>query len=534
MKIIQLANFKPRCETSYDEEIEEYRLRLEDSYQLCQQCQRHLNKTLNRVKTKLIGSKISQLVTKGIQVLGSSKTSKKDRQIFSKLAMLIVLALSIVNLVKETNMNLDFLRSLCNESMKNFYFHIVALRLTIIELFKHWISNMDFNILNDVQADALATSGVILNSFILVTQKQVRIQIIVSMLFWSLKMVLTEFPINPAHVLAGKGLIAIVLVLSSFHMIYQSKKAKESISDEKSSFHKIHSEVCDDSDNDVDVSSSSNYNSDGRSVISSGYSPSTQFNSCIRERTLVQPARTLPFIEALNSSHRARQHGNSLRNSTLGREVDATSVHSMDLFSIRQEVAAADRSQVQNDINKLNISGSFLGSTSTLKDFSLNKSLNPFSLENSRCGSPAPSITSVFSGCHRAQVISPPRLQPAYVGESNTSWVAGGYWSSPQKRFLEVNHFTQSPEMSRSSSQSSGLGTIDSGKNSRENSIGHDDMTTSIFSEPIRRRNLFEKPTDSRSLYGQSFTQAPKVNNFFLNSNVSNFRKYRETNSFFK
>lgn len=540
MKIIQLANFKPRSETTYDEEIEEYRQRLEDSYQLCQQCQRHLNKTLNRVKTKLIGSKISQLVSKGNQILGASKSLKKDRQLLSKFAMLVVLVLSIVNLAMETNMNLEFLRSFCNQTVMNFYFHIVALRLTILELLKNWMKYMGYQVLMDVQADAVATSAVALNSIILVTQKQVRVQIIVSMLLWSLKMMLTEFPINPAYLLAVKGSIAGVLVLVTLHMIVKSKKVKETVSDQNSSFHKIHSEIFDDSDNEVDTSNSSSFNFDTRSIISSGYSPSTQFNSCLRDRTLLQPAKTIPFMDALNSSHR----NSSLRNSTFGRGnetvVQAASVCTMDLlsnrsFSIRQEVAAADRSQVQSDINKLNISGNYFGSTSTLKDFGPNKSLNPFSLENSRCGSPTPSIASVFSGSHRAQVISPPRLEPSYMGESNTSWVAGGYWSSPQKRFLEANHVTQIPEMSRSSSQSSGLGTIDSGKNSRENSIGYDDAT-SIFSEPVRRHHLFEKPADNRSLYGQSFTQAPRVNNFFLSSNVgnNNFRKYRETNSFFK
>lgn len=537
MKIIQLANFKPRCEATYDEEIEEYRLRLEDSYQLCQQCQRHLNKTLNRVKTKLIGSKISQLITKGIQVVEKSKATKQDHQIMCKLAMFAVLVLSIINIVKDTNMSFDFLRSFCNEYALNFYYHIVALRLTIIELLKNWTKNLDCHVLMDVQADTIATTAVLLNFYVLLKQKQVRVQTIVSMLFWSLKMMLSEFPVNPAYLLAVKGSIATVLVLVSLFTIVKSRKVKETFSDQSSSFHKIHSEVCDDSDNELDASSSSSFNFDGRSsILSSGYSPSTQFNSCIRERTLLQPAKVLPFMAALNLPH----HSNTMHNSTSG--TVAPSVRSMDLlsnrsFCIRQEVADADRSRVHNDINKLNISGNLFGSTSTLKDFSLSKNLNPFSLENSRCGSPTPSIASVFSGSLRAQVISPPRLEPSYVGESNTSWVAGGYWSSPQKRFLEVNRFAQLPEMSRSSSQSSGLGTIDSGKNSRENSMGHDDMPTSIFSEPVKRHKLFEKPIDSRSLYGQSFTQTPKVNNFLLNSNVgssNNFRKYRETNSFFK
>lgn len=505
MKVIQLANFRPRCEINYDEEIEEYKQKLEDSYQLCQQCQRHLKKTLNRVKTKLIGSKISQIVT---NVVKSTKNAVKDRQIIMKLTMISVFLLSVVNLLKEMNVSLDF--ALANESLKLVYFHIVALRLTIIELLSHWTKDLA---LESMQIDAIATTAVFLNLSMLFKNKKTRYPVIASMLFWSLKMMLTEFPINPSYVLAVKGSIATILVVTSLATIFKSRGDKKPTVDQNGSFHKIHTEVSEESDNELEISD------DNRSIRSSIY-PS--LCSSIRERTLVESAKSF----AVNRT---------MLNSTFGRQ-DATNTNDLlsnRSFSIRQEVSLADRYQVQSDITKLNISGSLLGSNSTLKDFSLNKSLNPFSLQNSRCGSPTPSVTSVFSGAYHTQMISPPRLESTYLAEANKSWVAGGYWSSPQKRYLEVSYLKQHPEMSRSSSQSSGLGTIESEKNSRENSIGNDDVT-SIFSEPVRRRNLFEKPSDARSLFGQSFSQPPKVNNFFLNSNANNFRKYRETNSFFK
>jgi Ima1 N-terminal domain len=538
MKIIQLANFKPRCEAKYDEEIEEYRQKLEDSYQLCQQCQRHLNKTLNRVKTKLIGSRISQLVSKGLQAVNNnSKPLKKDRQILGKLAMFFIFNLSIVNLVRETEINIDFIRrALTNESLTNVYYHLVAFRLTVVDLFGGWMKEFELGKYLDINTDSIATSALVLNFMILLSQQQIRLQIIASMLFWSMKMVLSEVAINPSHIMAVKGTIAGVLVIISLHMIVKSYKVKEPTFDQSgASFRKIHSEIIDDSDNEFDLSESI-CSFDARSVKSSMYSPSLMnFNSCIRERTLLKPASTFPAVNK------------TLHNSTLTpfsshmSNVDSRSVSNFDVmsnrsFSIRQEVSAADRTQVRKDINKLNISGNLLGSTSTLKDFSLNKSLNPFSLENSRCGSPTPSIASVFSGSYRAQVISPPRLEPTYMGEA--SWVAGGYWSSPQKRCHDVNCFKQTVEMSRSSSQSSGLGTIGSEKNSRENSVGKDEFT-SVFSEPVRRRNLFEKPSDTRSLFGQSYAQPPRTNNFFLNttsnhlSAANNFRKYRDANSTF-
>lgn len=545
MKVIQLANFKPKVERKYDEEVEEYRQKLEDSYQLCQQCQRHLNKTLIRVKTKFIGSKITQLASKGVKVV-KSLNNTKDRQVLSKIVMISVFILSVINLMKEINIKMDYLRSISNESMMNFYYHIVALRLTVMDLLKNLLDSANLPNWTEENVDPVASSAILLNIFLLFSQRCVRVQIIVSMLFWSLTMVMDEVPIDPSYQLAVKGSIAAVSVLASVLMLKKSIKPKESTVDFNSSFHKIHTDqdCLEDSDNDEDLSPSSSYNFDSRSVRSSLYAPSnslygttmTQFNS-FRDKTV----KTIPHIEFLNGSSLNKTfHNSTLRrhNATLNplsvtlSSHNASITHKVDpfvnrSFSIRSEVAACDRKQVQKEINRLNISGNNLGSTSTLKDFPQSiKSLNPFSLENSRCGSPTLSIASVFSGSQRTQVISPPRLEPTNIGEANKSWVAGGYWSSPQKRYIDVNHIAQCQKMSRSSSQSSGLGTTESGKNSRENSICYDDIP-SIYSEPVRRRNLFEQPPDTRSLHGGFFSQTPKANNLFVNSNVSNFRKYR-------
>lgn len=523
MKVIQLGNFRARVEAKYDEEIEEYRRKLEDSYQLCQQCQRHLNKTLNRIKTKFIGSKISQLVTKGIQIVGTPVT-KKNRQIISKMAMVAVFVLSVVNLIRETNIDLGFLRSISHQYVITAYYHIVALFLTIVDLSKSLLNEMQLSYLTEINTDSIATSAVLLNSSILLSQKKVQLQIMLSMMFWSLKMILSELPIDETYILAVKGSLAGVLVLISIHMLFKSQEEKKPTVGPNGSFHKIAPQVQDDSDNEVETTDTS--------IINSSYAPAlTRFKSCIREGTLLAPASTSHFAESLQ--------GKSFHNSTVRRSAtDGT--RTMDMlsnrsFSIRQEVATLDRHQFHNEINKLNISGKMFGST-CLKDFNASKNLNPFSLANSRCGSPTPSLASVFSGSYRSQVISPPQLHTC-PAEANTSWVAGGYWTTPQKRFLERNSGPIQPETSRSSSQSSGLGTFCSGKNSRDNSIhGDGDDTLSIFSQPVQRRNLFGKPADARSLYSQPFSPvlAPKVTtNFFFNTTACDFGKYRDGNSSF-
>lgn len=525
MKVIQLANFKARCEARYDEEIEEYRQKLEDTYQLCQKCNRHLSKTLNRVKTKLIGSKISQLVSKGVQV--SVKTLKKDKQIMSKVAMISIFLLSVANLIKETNTDLRFLHSITHESLLNVYYIVVALGLTIGDLLKSLSTDID------IKADTVAITAVILNAMIL-RQKRMRPQIIASMLFWSLKMLndelISDISINPSHISTVKGCIAGSLVLISMLMLFKSREIKVVV-EQNGSFHKIHSEIAEDSDNENDISSDIS-SFDCRSTRSSIYPQASNYYNSFRDQSVLRPAKT---FSPMNTSHA----NTSIHNCTFG-YIQPPSEKRMDLlsnqsFNIRQEVAAVDRSQVHKDINKLNISGSLLGSTSTIKDFNTSKNLNPFSLENSRCGSPTPSIASVFSGFNRTQIITPPRLESTFHCEvqPNHSWVAGGYWSSPMKRFLQTIPLVTNQELSRSSSQSSGLGTIDSDRNSREDDV-FSESVPSKFSEPVRRRNLFDHPPETRSLYAQSFVQPSKSNNFFNSGPTNSFRKYRDGGAFLK
>lgn len=535
MKIIQLANFKPRCDSRYDEEVEEYRLKLEDSYQLCQQCNRHLKKTLNRVKTKLIGSKITQLGTKGVPTMKPVRTLKKDQQTLSTIVLISILLLSIMNLLKETNTDLKFLRTLTHDSLANAYYIVVALGLTIFDLFKNFCGHFNFVL---PETDAISTAAVFLHATILFTRKPIRTQIMMSMFLWSLKMLIdelgSELPIKASNIPIVSGIVAGNIVLISMLMIYKSRDTKKSI-DQNGSFHKIHSEIADDSDVENDVSSDMS-NFDVLSTRSSIYPPASSFyQSSMRSQPVLRPAKT---FSPMNSTYSLDNR--SLLNSTFGR-VETQSNRTMDLlsnrsFSIRHEVAAADRTQVHKDlkdINKLNISSM---STSTLKDV---QNQNPFSLANSRCGSPTPSIASVFSGCNRTQIVTPPRLE-SHANCESQSWVAGGYWSSPQKRFLETSPRTPFCEISRSSSQSSGLGTIDSDKNYREEDVFSETLP-SIFSEPVHRRNFFERPPDTRSLYSQSFSsgksfiQPAKTNSFFQKSGPSSsFVKYRDSRSSFK
>lgn len=526
MKIIQLANFKPRIEANFDEEIEEYKQKIEDSYQLCQQCSRHVNKTLNRIKTKFISSKLTQVFKESENIMKKFTQENHDgSKFFDRTVIFGLFLLSAINLMKEIGLSFDIIP---NMYIKNMCFHIVALKMTLSDIiFKNILK--DENI-SDLNIDGFATTAILINSYIFIKQGNLRLLTIISLLLCSFSMLTTELPLDEQIMETTKvtfiGCIALLAVIMFAKSLSEVKK----VANENGSFHKLNTEVMEqeeESDQEVDVSHNSSYNGQSTIIYSPSVSAFTSVSQSMYNRSDLNRTRTFPpspnMLNISKSSFLRKDNINSFE------------LMSNRSFSIRDEVVVADSKQVQKDINKLNISDQF-SSTSTVKDFNTSKNLNPFSLENSRCGSPSPSIASVFSGASRTQVISPPRLDSSSKGDIN--WIAGGYWSSPQKQQLLDSTLRPETEMSRSSSQSSGLGTIDSDKNSRENSITNEEVQSS-FSEPRRgmfekSTFLFDKPSTSRSLFEPSFTR-PKPNIFFNNTNNTNnsFRKYRDT-SFFK
>lgn len=520
MKVIQLANFRPRCESTFDEEIEEYKQKLDDSYQLCQACSGHVSKTLNRIKTKFIGSKFAKFMQPKLH----NMTEYVHVNILDKFVIIALMLLSIGNITREFDIEVE----IPNERVRTFYFHLIALRLTIVDI----VGNLLRAFTTELTLDGLATTAIALNSWIFYRQSELRLQTIVSLMLWSIFMLIDELPISVVYFKAIRGSFALFIAALTLLTVVKCFRAKKSvINNGQGNFHRMTNSLieCDDSDNEMDLSSSQQNGSIAYSISQPStivsYSPSASnynnrtvfMNGSALDKTLTYPQTRL------------------IQNSS--RPFDSVSTYSNRTFSIRDEVTAADRQQVQKDITKLNLNDHF-GSSSTLNNFNTSRYLNPFALENSRCGSPAPSIASVFSGSNRSQIVSPPRLDSSNKGEAN--WIAGGFWSSPQKQTLDVNHMNPIAEMSRSSSQSSGLGTNDSGKNSRENSIYNEDFNASLFSaEPVRRRNLLDKSAFSfdktsspvsRSLFSQTYTHHPKPNSFFPTNNLNgSFKKYRDT-----
>ncbi|CAO1438195.1 unnamed protein product [Diamesa serratosioi] len=596
LKIHQLANFIPTNDKYFDDEIAEYKKKLEDSYQLCLKCNRHLKRTLNRVKSNVLGSKLAQ-IKKGLKAIdlhfnATNVKNTKDVKWLTAICIYSIAMLALANFYRDLNVakfNIQNLKSIINDDSHYRYLllgysHIVATKVTIVDLLSKLLWNFEFTtkltqmassetiayLYQQLNGEVLATAAVFLNVMLFLLRSHlIRFQVVSSLLLWCFKMILSEIEFIQPNIVLIKTMLAVGLLLVSLKMIIRSKKNVEQKPIEKiinnsNSFHRIHSEVNDeDSDNDLDYSDSfSQRDFDVRSVNSvrsmrtSMYSPQSTVNTfqsrTITERDLMNRTRDFersryqmaPSIhnDSVKYNETFMTARNDIRSSSTFDLYNANNTQQQPInqsFSINKEMTIADRIQVQKDINRLNLDdGRMNSSSSTVKNFPMNQ--NPFSLDRSCCGSPAPSITSGYSKFH---VVSPPRLTNSKV-EKNQSWLAGGYWQvSPSKPYVEVNHVAISP-LSRTSSQSSGFesqANDGSKKNSRENLVAHDDFA-SAFSEPIHKRKLFEqnpRSTFEFNSLGNNTLFLEKQSTFvqpnFFNTS-SNFGGYRDAkrNSFYK
>lgn len=500
-----------------------FRQKLEESYQLCSQCQRHLNRTLNRVKTKFIGSKMNQLKAKSLKSLNkTTKIITDEGRFISTIIILSILVLSIVNFQRDMNIELpptDF-----NDSIHAIYSHFNAFLFTLGEILMNFVNEWELTEwIKDVSIDNVAASALVLNLILMIWDyKKIRVQIVLSMISWAAKMISNEVTIDESYAMTVKGSIASLLVISSLSILIKLwRKGKENILINKdTSFHKITNDICEDSDNECEIS-------DGNSFYDWQSSRNAHYTS--------------PHIsKIMNGSFCSRASY-----VTAAQNFTNSSPKSIDVlnksFNITKEVNSADRKKLQSDITRLTLGDKLdetFSTSTTIRDF--NSTINPFSIAKNRSTSPSPSVASFFTSASQRNLISPPRLHSpqVYQNDTTTSWVAGGYWTSPQKKFI-VEPSKSVLSRSSSSSQSSGLG--DSEKNSRENSLAQEEMFSSIFSDKpsnLYKPNTFGKP-QVRSLFENSFFPSNQsiggggsssFKHFKYGNN--NFNKYRDSNGF--
>ncbi|XP_031626519.1 uncharacterized protein LOC116342869 [Contarinia nasturtii] len=151
LKVQQLASFEPENEAYFDEEVEDYRHKLEQAYRLCPRCERHLKRTLNKVKTNILGSKLKQIGAKGLQAFNLTLNQKSNKAVVYKkrltfarisLAALVVISLlqsfTVSNRMNITKPKLD---SIFNDNTTTFILtilsYISAMKILVLQFIQY-------------------------------------------------------------------------------------------------------------------------------------------------------------------------------------------------------------------------------------------------------------------------------------------------------------------------------------------------------------------------------------------------------------
>lgn len=80
-----------------------FRKKLEQAYRLCNRCERILNRTLNKVKQNVLGSKLAQIGSQGMgafDMVGGRRTATVKRRVFSRLCFYMLIVLAVLNLIR--------------------------------------------------------------------------------------------------------------------------------------------------------------------------------------------------------------------------------------------------------------------------------------------------------------------------------------------------------------------------------------------------------------------------------------------------
>uniref|UniRef100_A0A182J7H0 Ima1 N-terminal domain-containing protein n=1 Tax=Anopheles atroparvus TaxID=41427 RepID=A0A182J7H0_ANOAO len=143
LKIHQLASFVPDSEDNYDAEVEEYRKQLEQAYKLCGRCERILKRTLNDVKRNILGSKLAQIGSKSLKVLdmhmraSTKQLALLKRQRWAKLCVYAITGLLLMKLsqdLSETGWTVADLMLLCPPSLLSSITVVVSYVLALKQL----------------------------------------------------------------------------------------------------------------------------------------------------------------------------------------------------------------------------------------------------------------------------------------------------------------------------------------------------------------------------------------------------------------
>ncbi|XP_023300051.2 transmembrane protein 201 homolog [Lucilia cuprina] len=138
LKVEKLAQFEPKNESHWDEELKVYKAQLEDQYRLCSTCDRHLNKVLREKKKMVLGSKFLDFIIKGAETLKQphlnqiqhANQQKRKQRLRTLITVLTLINLSCL-ISSLPSLNKEHFTQILGESLGHQIFlitsHIIAL-----------------------------------------------------------------------------------------------------------------------------------------------------------------------------------------------------------------------------------------------------------------------------------------------------------------------------------------------------------------------------------------------------------------------
>lgn len=121
---------------------------------MCPRCERHLKRTLNKVKTNILGSKLRQIGTKGLQAFNLSLNQKANKVIvhrkrltFARISLGALFVISVLQLITTTNQinitkpKLDAIfNAAATTSILTALSYISAVKILISQLIQHTLA----------------------------------------------------------------------------------------------------------------------------------------------------------------------------------------------------------------------------------------------------------------------------------------------------------------------------------------------------------------------------------------------------------
>lgn len=456
--ILQLASFVPDNEEDFDEEVERYRQNLEKSYRLCGNCERVVKRSLNQVKSRIVGAKMSKelhnivppakkmrtfkigihsifaitvinfyLSLSELSISGEKLIKMFGADIADKLLIGISYALAIKSLLMEF-----LLQSLENPLLQGAWLYLIS-GLGFVQQLGSEFDLTRFPTLDIKEFFNISTMLATVMLIILSEGQNLGSQLAL-LFFCSLKTLLHNHeillePIETEFLHSIDFICAFMALVLSYRGLGQTAVTFKHSDDLNKSFHKIYPEIEEESEQELDE---------------------THSDSC---------------SNLLNSTLKSQNHEYaSVKNGSFYAYSRTPSVISASFKSPSElNCSRLSSAQVMENVGKLtqlNINHTLNTSGRAFSTHMDNPFYNHLNLDRQ-------TPSSVFN--YRAHaIISPPKLNRDPVNEA--SWVAGGFWNtSPKKSTLPANSDFM-PIMSRTSSQSSGFES-QAGAGSRENSV---------------------------------------------------------------